>query len=102
MSHIFDVAYFSKNQSMDMLLRIQEEVLKTVVKYAPVAVNKPDDYEARANLMWASSWALNNFLYDGFFQATVCHSVMVWPSLPRAGSRTSSTRKPLPSSAASA
>ena len=75
MSHIFDVAYFSKKQSMDMLLRIQEEVLKTVVKYAPVAVNKPDDYEARANLMWASSWALNNFLYDGFFQATVCHSM---------------------------
>lgn len=75
MSHIFDVAYFSKRQSMDMLLRIQEEVLKTVVKYAPVAMNKPDDYEARANLMWASSWALNNFLYEGFFQATVCHSM---------------------------
>ena len=75
MSHIFDVAYFSKKQSMDMLLRIQEEVLKTVVKYAPVAVNKPDDYEARANLMWASSWALNNFLYEGFFQATICHSM---------------------------
>ena len=75
MSHIFDVAYFSKKQSMDMLLRIQEEVLKTVVKYAPAAVAKPDDYEARANLMWASSWALNNFLYEGFFQATVCHSM---------------------------
>ena len=75
MSHIFDVAYFSKKQSMDMLLRIQEEVLKTVVKYAPVAVGKPDDYEARANLMWASSWALNNFLYEGFHQATVCHSI---------------------------
>ena len=75
MSHIFDVAYFSKNQSMDMLLRIQEEVLRTVVKYAPVAVEKGDDYEARANLMWASSWALNGFLYDGYFQATVCHSM---------------------------
>lgn len=25
--------------------------------------------------MWASSWALNNFLYDGFFQATVCRSM---------------------------
>ena len=75
MSHIFDVAYFSKNQSMDMLLRIQEEVLRTVIKYAPVAVEKGDDYEARANLMWASSWALNGFLYDGYFQVTVCHSM---------------------------
>ena len=75
MSHIFDVAYFSKQPSMDMLHRVQEEVLRTVVKYAPIAVAKPDDYEARANLMWASSWGLNGFLYEGFFQATVCHSM---------------------------
>ena len=75
MSHVFDVAYFSKQDEMDMLLRIQEEVLKTVVKYAPVAVKTPDDYEARANLMWASSWALNDFLYDGLSQATVCHAM---------------------------
>lgn len=75
MSHIFDVAYFSKQGCMDMLTRVQEEVLKTVVKYAPVAVKTPDDYEARANLMWAASWALNDFLYDGYFQATVCHAM---------------------------
>lgn len=75
MSHIFDVAYFSLQEEMDMLLRIQEEVLKTVVKYAPVAIKEPNNYEARANLMWASSWALNGFLYDGIEQATVCHSM---------------------------
>ena len=75
MSHVFDVAYFSAQDEMDMLLRMQEEVLKTVVKYAPAAIAKPDDYEARANLMWASSWALNGFLYDGLSQATVCHSM---------------------------
>ena len=73
MSHIFDVAYFSADEQMDMLTRLQEEVLKTVVKYAPVALVKPDDYEARANLMWAASWALNGFLYGGIAQATVCH-----------------------------
>ena len=73
MSHVFDVAYFSKQTGMDMLLRMQEDVLKTVVKHAPIAVTTPDDYEARANLMWASSWALNGFLYDGLAQATVCH-----------------------------
>lgn len=75
MSHIFDVAYFSTQDEMDMLLRMQEEVLKTVVKYAPVAIKTPDDYEARANLMWASSWALNGFLYDGLSQATICHMI---------------------------
>ena len=75
MAHVFDVCYFTKHPTMDMLHRIHEEVLKTVVKYAPVALAKPDDYEARANLMWASSWALNNFLFEGFFQATVCHAM---------------------------
>ena len=73
MSHVFDVAYFSQQVEMDMLLRMQEEVLKTVVKYAPVAIREPENYEARANLMWASSWALNGFLYDGLTQDTVCH-----------------------------
>ena len=75
MSHVFDVAYFSIQDEMDMLLGMQEEVLRTVVKYAPVAIAKPDNYEARANLMWASSWALNGFLYDGLSQATVCHAM---------------------------
>lgn len=75
MSHIFDVAYFSAQEEMDMLKRMQEEVLKTVIKYAPIAMQKNDDYEARANLMWASSWALNGFLYSGIRQATVCHAM---------------------------
>lgn len=73
MSHIFDVAYFSRQDQMDMLTRVQEEVLRTVVSYAPTAIKKPDDYEARANLMWASSWALNGFLFDGLEQNAVCH-----------------------------
>ena len=75
MAHVFDVAYFSAQEEMDMLTRMQEEVLKTVVKYAPVAIDKPDDYEARANLMWASSWALNGFLFSGISQDAVCHMI---------------------------
>lgn len=75
MAHVFDVAYFTKQDVMDMLVRMQEEVLKTVVKYAPMAIKTPDDYDVRANLMWASSWALNNFLYDGLSHATTCHAI---------------------------
>ena len=75
MSHIFDVAYFSREDEMDMLRRIQEEVLSTVVKFAPVAVKNGSDYEARTNLMWAASWALNGFLYDGIAQDVVCHAI---------------------------
>ena len=30
-----------------------------------VAMRAPDNYEARANLMWASSWAINGFVNGG-------------------------------------
>jgi len=75
LSHVFDVFYFTASEKMDMIDRVMEDVIKTVVKYAPVAVKEPDNYEARANLMWASSWALNGFLQTGGFQAASCHAM---------------------------
>lgn len=72
-SHVFDSTYLTLQPQMDMLVRIQEEVLKTVVKFAPIALAQPNHYDARANLMWASSWALNGFLMNGVRQAGACH-----------------------------
>lgn len=60
LSHIFEV-YFAREEGMYMLDKFLEGLMKTVIKYAPVALKEPDNYEARANLMWASSWAINNF-----------------------------------------
>lgn len=75
MAHIFDVAYFSTQQEMDMLLNMQEDVFKAVVKYAPIALETPEDYDARANLLWASSFALNGFIYSGIMQDIACHMI---------------------------
>lgn len=74
-SHIFDCNYFTVGDKMDMMSRIQEEVIRTVIKYAPIALEQPENYEARANLMWASSWALNRFLDNGIIQAPTCHMI---------------------------
>lgn len=73
LSHILDCNYFTAGEKMDMMDRIQEEVIRTVFKFAPVAMKEPENYEARANLMWASTWALNGFLDNGIFQAPTCH-----------------------------
>lgn len=73
MSHIFDTVYFSRQDRMDMLYRVQDELLKTVVKYAPIALKQPDNYDARANLMWTATWALNGFTFGGVAQATPVH-----------------------------
>jgi len=75
MSHVFDVFYFTAGKKMDLVDRFMENVLKTVIKYAPLALKEPENYEARANLMWASSWALNRFLETGVSQVASCHAM---------------------------
>ena len=74
MSHIMEV-YFNMNKDLFMLDCFMEGMLKTVVKYAPVAIAEPDNYEARANLMWTSSWAINGFITAGKPHAWSCHPI---------------------------
>jgi len=71
MSHIFE-AYFS-NVSGFMQDRMAEGLLKTCIEYGVRAVHTPDDYEARANLMWAGSWAINDFISLGKEVAWTVH-----------------------------
>lgn len=71
-SHILEV-YFSPDHDLYMLDQVMEGLLRTVIKYAPIALEEPDNYEARANLMWASSWAINGFIRGGKQQAWSCH-----------------------------
>ena len=73
LSHLFDSFYFTMQPKMDPIDRVMTELIKTVVKYAPIALETPDDYEARANLMWASSRALNGFVAAGIEQDVSCH-----------------------------
>lgn len=72
MSHIIEV-YFNTQKDLYMLDCAMEGMLKTVVKYAPIAVREPENYEARANLMWCSSWAINGFINGGKRKAWSCH-----------------------------
>ena len=72
MSHIIEV-YFNMEPDLYMLDTFMEGMLKTVVKYAPIAMQQPDNYEARANLMWTSSWAINGFINGGRAKAWSCH-----------------------------
>lgn len=71
-SHILEV-YFKQETGLYMLDCFMEGLLKTVIKYTPVALEQPDNYEARANLMWASSWAINGFIFCGKQNVWSCH-----------------------------
>ena len=45
--------------------RIAEGLLRTLIEEGPVALANPQDYDARANLMWAATMALNGTLSTG-------------------------------------
>jgi alcohol dehydrogenase YqhD (iron-dependent ADH family) len=64
MSHIFE-QYFTPDRGTFVQDAIAEAILRTCIEYGPRALEKPDDYEARANLMWSSSLALNGLTVTG-------------------------------------
>ena len=64
MSHVFE-EYFNETEGAYLQDCMAEAVLKTCIKYGKIAVNEPENYEARANLMWASSLALNGLMHYG-------------------------------------
>ena len=74
LSHVIDKYYFTLNEKLAFAEGVMETLMRTVVKFAPIAMREPENYEARANLMWAASWALNGFLSPRA-GATSCHAM---------------------------
>ena len=72
MSHTFE-NYFSLEPGADLQRRFGEGLLKTIIDNAPVALEHPDDYEARANLMWTASHAISGIAGAGLAPGWACH-----------------------------
>lgn len=64
MSHVFE-QYFSTPEDIFIQTQLAEAILKTTIKYGPVALKEPENYEARANLLFAGTLALNDLLSFG-------------------------------------
>lgn len=60
MSHILE-SYFDQEEAF-VPDAISEGLLRAVIKYTPIAIRDPENYEARAQLMWTSSLALNGLV----------------------------------------
>ena len=63
MSHILE-QYFSGNDD-NVSDYIMEGMLRSLIGSALVAVKNPKDYQARSNIMWLATWALNTFVAKG-------------------------------------
>jgi len=64
LSHIME-QYFGDVKGSYVQDRMAEGLMETVIHFAPICLEKPDNYEARSQIMWASSLALNDLLSAG-------------------------------------
>ncbi|GAO30326.1 iron-containing alcohol dehydrogenase [Geofilum rubicundum] len=64
MSHIFEL-YYTTDKGVFVPDAMAEALMKTCLQYGLVAIDEPENYEARANLMWAGTLALNGMLSFG-------------------------------------
>jgi len=74
MSHVFE-QYFSPTADAYVQDRLAEAMLKTCIYYGPLALKEPMNYEARAQLMWTSSLALNGLLGYGKVTDWATHGI---------------------------
>ncbi len=64
MSHIME-KYFSRTEGAFLQRRMAEALLKTCIHFGPIAYREPENYDARANLMWASSLGVDAIVWRG-------------------------------------
>lgn len=73
-SHVME-QYFQPNDGAFITDRLSEGVLQTCIHYGPIAMEEPDNYEARSNLMWAATIGLNHLLTVGKGGAWSTHPI---------------------------
>lgn len=59
MAHVME-RYFTNTQNVEITDRLAEGILLTIINEAPKVMINPNDYDARANLMWAGMVAHND------------------------------------------
>ncbi len=74
MAHVFE-RYFTNTKEVEITDRLCEAVLLTMVKEVPRVIENPDNYEARANIMWAGMVAHNNLVGVGREQDWASHGI---------------------------
>ena len=74
MAHLFE-RYFTNTQDVEVTDRVIEGLLMTMIHEGPKVIANPDDYQARANIMWAGMIAHNNCCGVGRDQDWASHNL---------------------------
>lgn len=73
-AHILE-RYFTNTTHVEITDRISEAILTTIVNNAPIIIRSPEDYDARAEIMWAGMIAHNNLCGVGREQDWSMHAL---------------------------
>lgn len=73
MSHIMEQYFSGDDDSTSDYL--SEGLMRSVIASSRVAIKDPHNYEARSNLMWSSTWALNTLIGEGKTQDWMVHMI---------------------------
>lgn len=73
-AHVME-RYFTNTTNVEITDRLCEGILLTIIKEAPIALAIPNDYESRANLMWAGMVAHNDICGVGRDQDWSSHQM---------------------------
>ena len=74
MAHLFE-RYFTNTKDVEVTDRLIEGLLQTMIHEAPKVMANPDDYQARANIMWTGMLAHNNCCGVGRDQDWASHNL---------------------------
>lgn len=74
MAHIFE-RYFTNTTEVEVTDRLCEALLMTMIKETPRVIADPNNYDARANIMWAGMVAHNNIVGVGREQDWNSHGI---------------------------
>jgi alcohol dehydrogenase YqhD (iron-dependent ADH family) len=74
MAHLYE-RYLTNTKDVEVTDRLIEALLLTMIHEAPKVIANPDDYQARANIMWAGMMAHNNSVGVGRSQDWTSHDV---------------------------
>lgn len=74
MAHIME-RYFTNVKNVDLTDRLCEATLRTIINNVPVAISNPEDYNSRAEVMWAGTVAHNNSLDPGRIGDWASHGI---------------------------
>ena len=64
MAHVME-RYFTMTTHVDLTDRLCEATMKTIIKQTPLVLENLEDYDARAEIMWAGTIAHNDLLGTG-------------------------------------